>query len=141
MSICHRDIKLENLLVVEDSITGELSIKLADLGMAAHADGLMETSCGSPHYAAPEIIRVRTSFSLRYIIADDEPTLRLTREIHTTVVLLIFGRWVSCSLLSSRVNYHSLMRTFRPSLVISNEEDTRCTRRFRAMQEILLRGF
>lgn len=58
MSICHRDIKLENLLLIKDEVTGELGIKLADLGMAAHSNGLMNTSCGSPHYAAPEIIGV-----------------------------------------------------------------------------------
>jgi serine/threonine-protein kinase HSL1 (negative regulator of Swe1 kinase) len=63
MSICHRDVKLENLLIWEDNATGELSIKLADLGMAAHCDsnGLMSTSCGSPHYAAPEVIGVSSS--------------------------------------------------------------------------------
>jgi serine/threonine-protein kinase HSL1, negative regulator of Swe1 kinase len=34
------------------------NIKVADFGMAAYADptALLSTSCGSPHYASPEVI-------------------------------------------------------------------------------------
>ncbi|KAF5361969.1 hypothetical protein D9756_002478 [Leucocoprinus leucothites] len=57
-NVAHRDLKPENILLDHSS-----NIKIADFGMAAwqiNASGttdLMKTSCGSPHYAAPEIIR------------------------------------------------------------------------------------
>ncbi|KAL1502557.1 hypothetical protein ABEB36_007682 [Hypothenemus hampei] len=53
-SICHRDLKPENLLLDEKN-----NIKIADFGMASlqPMGSMLETSCGSPHYACPEVIR------------------------------------------------------------------------------------
>lgn len=55
-SICHRDLKPENLLLDEKN-----NIKIADFGMASlqPQGSMLETSCGSPHYACPEVIRVK----------------------------------------------------------------------------------
>lgn len=56
-NICHRDLKPENILLSED---GE--VKIIDFGMAAlHQNGQkLQTACGSPHYAAPELLKSKT---------------------------------------------------------------------------------
>ncbi|KAL5531531.1 hypothetical protein ACEPAG_4408 [Sanghuangporus baumii] len=53
LNIAHRDLKPENILLDKDK-----TLKVADFGMAAWqpGDSLLKTSCGSPHYAAPEVI-------------------------------------------------------------------------------------
>lgn len=53
-NICHRDLKPENLLLDET----KKIVKVADFGMAAlqPTEKMLETSCGSPHYASPEIV-------------------------------------------------------------------------------------
>jgi serine/threonine-protein kinase HSL1, negative regulator of Swe1 kinase len=54
LNIHHRDLKPENILLCENTCT----VKLVDFGMAAlQPEGrYLSTPCGSPHYAAPEVI-------------------------------------------------------------------------------------
>lgn len=56
-NICHRDLKPENILLSEN---GE--VKIIDFGMAAlhQNDQKLQTACGSPHYAAPELLKSKT---------------------------------------------------------------------------------
>ncbi|KAI4233441.1 MAG: hypothetical protein LQ349_004411 [Xanthoria aureola] len=53
-NICHRDLKPENILMDKD-----YNVKIVDFGMAVLQPKNMplNTSCGSPHYASPEVIR------------------------------------------------------------------------------------
>ena len=52
-AICHRDLKPENILLTEFN-----DVKIGDFGFARWMkSNIAETACGSPHYAAPEVIR------------------------------------------------------------------------------------
>jgi 5'-AMP-activated protein kinase, catalytic alpha subunit len=53
LHIVHRDLKPENLLLDENK-----NIKMVDFGLSNtyKKDELLKTACGSPCYAAPEVI-------------------------------------------------------------------------------------
>ena len=52
-NIAHRDIKPENLLITQNKF-----LKIIDFGLSNYLpeDGLLETPCGSPCYASPEMV-------------------------------------------------------------------------------------
>lgn len=53
LGIAHRDLKPENVMMGENDLA-----KLADFGLAKHHLGdLMRTTCGTPFYAAPEVLK------------------------------------------------------------------------------------
>jgi calcium/calmodulin-dependent protein kinase I len=60
--ICIRDLKLENILMVDDCSN---HIKLIDFGLSRTFDRCMSnpmsTMCGSPQYVAPEILELADS--------------------------------------------------------------------------------
>lgn len=58
LNIHHRDLKPENILLDRK----QMQIKLVDFGMAAlqPAGSMLTTPCGSPHYAAPEVIHAQS---------------------------------------------------------------------------------
>jgi len=61
--IAHRDLKPENILLDENK-----QIKVADFGLSNHMkDGrFLLTSCGSPNYAAPEVVSGKYAYFLNH---------------------------------------------------------------------------
>eukprot|EP00463_Aulacantha_scolymantha_P000480 TRINITY_DN1293_c0_g1_i1.p1 TRINITY_DN1293_c0_g1~~TRINITY_DN1293_c0_g1_i1.p1 ORF type:complete len:290 (-),score=35.17 TRINITY_DN1293_c0_g1_i1:91-960(-) len=59
--VCHRDLKPENILLDDDN-----KIKIVDFGLAQVTrrwnENKLNTSCGSPHYTAPEIFSGETQY-------------------------------------------------------------------------------
>ena len=61
--VCHRDLKPENLLLDYDK-----SLKIVDFGLSNMYEppsGLLKTACGSPCYAAPEMISGKKYMGLK----------------------------------------------------------------------------
>jgi len=58
MGIVHRDLKPENMLLDKKDLD-QATVKIADFGLARYvtAEELAETTCGTPGYVAPEILR------------------------------------------------------------------------------------
>lgn len=58
-SIAHRDLKLENIMLVEDPKNASFKVKIGDFGISKiiKKGEPMNESCGTPAYLAPEIIQ------------------------------------------------------------------------------------
>jgi len=101
--IVHRDLKPENLLLDKD-----LNVKIADFGLSnILEDGkFLKTSCGSPNYAAPEVIAGRVYAGpevdiwscgvILYVLLcgrlpfDDESIPKLFEKIRRSSLFMIF---------------------------------------------------
>ena len=61
LGICHRDLKPENLLMDDYN-----NIKIVDFGLSntSVGDEMLKTACGSPCYAAPEMVAGKSYFGL-----------------------------------------------------------------------------
>jgi len=62
MGIAHRDLKPENLLCSGDG--ADMVIKIADFGLSKvfNEGDQLKTSCGTPDYAAPEVIKMEGEY-------------------------------------------------------------------------------
>ena len=60
-NVIHRDLKLDNVLINEIVGTGEYNVKIADFGLSCIGSSnpreKLYEKCGTPCYAAPEILR------------------------------------------------------------------------------------
>jgi len=64
--VVHRDLKPENLLLTADGDSERAALKIADFGLSnVLRDGhFLHTSCGSPNYAAPEVLSPTVAFAV-----------------------------------------------------------------------------
>lgn len=56
--VCHRDLKLENIMIEEEEVTLDPIVKVIDFGLADYfiSDQKMEGMVGTPYYFAPEMV-------------------------------------------------------------------------------------
>ena len=79
--VAHRDLKPENLLL--DSVN---RVKIADFGLSnLMKDGeFLRTSCGSPNYAAPEVVSGKLYAGEHYIISSMQSRLTCSSPVFQT---------------------------------------------------------
>ena len=91
----HRDLKLENMLMVDR--TDKSPIKIADFGLSKFfAPGtVLSTMCGSPQYVAPEILGISDGnqvIALRsnsFVTSLSTTTIAQTMDKYCVLLLLV----------------------------------------------------
>lgn len=59
--IYHRDLKPENVLIQKDLVSGAITVKLSDFGLATQSKVSKEFGCGSVRYMSPECLDSKLS--------------------------------------------------------------------------------
>mmetsp|Transcript_9990 Transcript_9990/g.17992 ORF Transcript_9990/g.17992 Transcript_9990/m.17992 type:complete len:524 (-) Transcript_9990:316-1887(-) len=54
--VCHRDLKPENLLIDENNVLKITDFGVSSMREAGSSEQLLQTSCGTPYYVAPEVL-------------------------------------------------------------------------------------
>ena len=87
-NICHRDLKLENILLMNNS--NDSLIKITDFGLSKHFSSVdvLETFVGTPVYMAPEIIAITGS-------PFDSKSYTCKSECWSLGVVLLPTQWLS----------------------------------------------
>ncbi|ANZ77251.1 BA75_03407T0 [Komagataella pastoris] len=79
LGISHRDLKPDNILIVQDD---PVKVKITDFGLAKVADqgSVMKTFCGTLAYLAPEVLSARYGITNQFMNKDEAIKKHITKK-------------------------------------------------------------